>query len=69
MADLPTENDDDQQVTPWDVKAGEKGIDYDKLIDQFGSQRIDPPLLERIGRVTGRKPHRFLRREIFFSHR
>lgn len=32
--------DEDQIVTPWEVSA-EKGIDYDKLITKFGSQRID----------------------------
>ena len=35
MADshlAPAGEDDDQQVTPWEVRAGEKGIDYDKLI-------------------------------------
>ena len=32
---------DGQIVTPWDVEADdEEGIDYDKLIDRFGSQRI-----------------------------
>lgn len=36
---------------------------------QFGSERIDPPLVERIERVTKKNAHRFLRRGIFFSHR
>lgn len=36
---------------------------------QFGSQPIDKELLERIEKVTGRKPHHFLTRGIFFSHR
>ncbi len=33
-----------QQVTPWDVAAsdGTGGVDYDKLIRDFGSQRIEP---------------------------
>lgn len=53
-------------VDPWTV---EGDIDYDKLIDQFGSQRITDDLIERIERVTGHKCHRFLRRNIFFSHR
>jgi len=37
--------------------------------DQFGSQRIDKELLDRIKAVTGKEPHHFLRRKIFFSHR
>ena len=54
------------QVTPWEV-ADE--VDYDKLIREFGCHPIDEALLERIERVTNKKPHHFLRRGIFFSHR
>ncbi|NYZ79505.1 tryptophan--tRNA ligase [Candidatus Micrarchaeota archaeon] len=52
-------------VTPWEV-SGE--VDYDKLIKEFGTKRIDPTLLERIRKHTGTLSH-FLRRGIFFSHR
>ena len=58
----------EQIVDPWTVES-DGAIDYDKLIDQFGSQRLGKDLVERIERVTGRKPHRFLRRGFFFSHR
>ena len=59
-----------QIVTPWDVEADDdEGIDYDKLIDRFGSQRISEELIARLERLTGRKPHPWLRRGIFFSHR
>mmetsp|Transcript_22594 Transcript_22594/g.33369 ORF Transcript_22594/g.33369 Transcript_22594/m.33369 type:complete len:673 (-) Transcript_22594:485-2503(-) len=49
-------------------------IDYDKLVQDFGSQIIHPTLMERLEAGTvgkGRVPrlHRFLRRNIFFSHR
>ena len=44
-------------------------LKWDKLIDQFGTRRIDPALLERFERLTGHKPHVFLRRGMFFSHR
>ena len=47
----------------------DKGIDYDKLIVKFGSSAVDKGLLERLERVTGKPPHHFLRRGIFFSHR
>ncbi|XP_069976955.1 tryptophan--tRNA ligase, cytoplasmic isoform X2 [Penaeus vannamei] len=61
---------DEDIVDPWNVQASSsKGIDYDKLIDRFGSSRIDATLLERFEKVTGQKPHHFLRRGIFFSHR
>lgn len=65
----------DQIVTPWDVHGSvssdgkQQAIDYDKLIDQFGTRRIDAKLLERFEKLTGRKPHVFLRRGMFFSHR
>lgn len=65
----------EQIITPFDVSGGfdEQGrpvaIDYDKLIDRFGSQRIDKALLERFERVTGHKAHRLMRRGMIFSHR
>ncbi|CAN6353050.1 unnamed protein product [Urochloa humidicola] len=58
-----------QVVTPYEVSAAAGGIDYDKLIDQFGCQRIDAAIVGRIARLTSRPPHRFLRRGIFFAHR
>lgn len=62
----PAVAEEKPQVTPWDV---EGDVDYDKLIRDFGCHPIDQTLLERIERVTKTKPHRFLRRGIFFSHR
>jgi len=60
----------EDEVNPWEVTASSnKGIDYDKLIVKFGSSKIDQELLQRFEKVTGRKPHHFLRRGIFFSHR
>eukprot|EP00615_Pteridomonas_danica_P006233 CAMPEP_0114359162 /NCGR_PEP_ID=MMETSP0101-20121206/22809_1 /TAXON_ID=38822 ORGANISM="Pteridomonas danica, Strain PT" /NCGR_SAMPLE_ID=MMETSP0101 /ASSEMBLY_ACC=CAM_ASM_000211 /LENGTH=691 /DNA_ID=CAMNT_0001502565 /DNA_START=46 /DNA_END=2118 /DNA_ORIENTATION=+ len=61
----------DMVVDPWTVTGK---IDYDKLIVQFGSVRIDDVLMKRIEALTvgtGRTKavHRFLRRNIFFSHR
>lgn len=53
-------------VDPWTV---EGNIDYDRLVEQFGSQRITEDIIQRMERLTGKKPHRFLRRGIFFSHR
>ncbi|XP_077995089.1 tryptophan--tRNA ligase, cytoplasmic-like [Glandiceps talaboti] len=57
-------------VDPWSVlSASAKGVDYDKLIKRFGSQKIEPALLERIEKVTGKPPHHLLSRGIFFSQR
>ncbi|MCD4740818.1 tryptophan--tRNA ligase [archaeon] len=55
----------DYVVTPWEVKGS---IDYEKLIKDFGTKKIDDALLKKIEHVTG-KLHYMLRRGIFFSHR
>lgn len=57
-----------QVITPWTVEAA-GGIDYEKLIRDFGCDRIDDALIARVEKLTGRKAHRFLRRGLFFSHR
>lgn len=66
-----SDDDDDMVVNAFEVKGK---IDYTKLVDKFGSKLIDEELLKRIERLTvGRGTvtylHRFLRRDIFFSHR
>eukprot|EP01133_Synstelium_polycarpum_P006677 gene6677-7761_t len=61
--------DENQTITPWEVSSQGGGINYDKLITQFGSTKIDQALIDRFERVTKRKAHHFLRRGIFFSHR
>ena len=59
-----------QEVTPWKVSGGEGGIDYHKLIRDFGCSAITDSLVQRISKLTGgARPHRFLRRGLFFSHR
>ena len=62
---------DDEMIVNIENVSGK--IDYDKLVDQFGSSRITPELLQRMEQVTAKKSgiplHRFLRRNIFFSHR
>eukprot|EP01138_Halocafeteria_seosinensis_P009122 gb/GECG01009323.1/.p1 GENE.gb/GECG01009323.1/~~gb/GECG01009323.1/.p1 ORF type:complete len:621 (+),score=112.44 gb/GECG01009323.1/:1-1863(+) len=57
-----------QLVTPWEVEADD-GVDYNKLLRDFGTSKVDESILERMEKLTGRKPHRFLRRGLFFSHR
>jgi tryptophanyl-tRNA synthetase len=55
----------DMKVTPWEVE-GE--IDYDKLIEKFGTSLITPEILEKIKKITGELPHS-LKVQYFFSHR
>lgn len=52
-------------VTPWEVKGK---VDYEKLLEQFGTSLIDEALLERIRRMFG-ELHYMLRRRLFYSHR
>jgi len=56
---------DDFIVTPWHV---EGDIDYDKLIKQFGTEKLSTQILDRIKKIAG-EDHFMLRRGIFFSHR
>ncbi|MCX8158084.1 MAG: tryptophan--tRNA ligase [Candidatus Diapherotrites archaeon] len=53
------------KVTPWEVKGK---VDYNKLINQFGTKPITDDLIEELEKIAG-KSHFFLRRKIFFSHR
>jgi len=55
----------DFKVTPWEV---EGDIDYNKLIEQFGTQPITSELVDKVEQLVG-EAHPFLRRKIFFSHR
>jgi tryptophanyl-tRNA synthetase len=65
----------EQKITPWDVKGAldDKGqiqaVDYDKLIVQFGSKKLDISIIDRIARLTGKPVHPLIRRGVFFSHR
>ena len=56
---------DEFVVTPWHV---EGDIDYDKLIKQFGTQKISNDILTKLQKITG-EDHFMLRRGVFFSHR
>ena len=56
---------DEFVVTPWHV---EGDIDYDKLIKQFGTQKISNEILTKMQKITG-EDHFMLRRGVFFSHR
>lgn len=64
----------DQKITPWEVEGAvvdgvSQGIDYNKLIEQFGTRKITEETLNRFKEVTGHEPHPFLKRGVFFSER
>ncbi len=71
---MSVEENQAQKINPWEVQ-GEivdgklQAINYNSLIEQFGTKPISDELLLRFERLTGRKPHTFLRRGLFFSHR
>ncbi len=53
------------QITPWKV-TGE--IDYDSLIERFGTRRLTSQILDRMEKHAG-SSHFMLRRGVFYSHR
>jgi tryptophanyl-tRNA synthetase len=74
-ATLPVSKATEQEINPWDVQAAtdEQGnvlaFDYKAISEKWNTKLIDEALLQRFERVTGQKPHRWLRRGLFFSHR
>lgn len=64
--DLPDNNlNSPFKITPWEV---EGNIDYNKLIERFGTQKITDDLLNKIKQLTG-EIHPLLRNLYFYSHR
>jgi tryptophanyl-tRNA synthetase len=74
-ATQPVTKATEQEINPWDVQAATDAdgnvleFDYAAISKQWATKLIDDALLERFERVTGHKPHRWLRRRLFFSHR
>jgi tryptophanyl-tRNA synthetase len=62
---LTDEEKNEMVVTPWEVRGK---IDYERLIQEFGTLPLTGELLKRIEKHTGH-PHLQLRRKLFFSHR
>ena len=57
------------KINPFEV---EGDIDYDRLIEEFGLQKIDDEILNKFKQICdekGIKLHFMLRRKIFFAHR
>lgn len=65
----------EQTIDPYNVSGGvdasgnAKAIDYDRLIEEFGTQRLTEDHITRFESVTGRKAPKLMRRGLFFSHR
>ncbi len=53
------------KVTPWEVSGS---IDYDKLVEEFGTKKIAPGLRKKLVSLAG-EDNVMLKRDFFFSHR
>ena len=52
-------------VTPFDV---EGTVDYDRLVEKFGTEEIDDELKQRISTLAG-EDHLYIKRDFIYSHR
>lgn len=65
----------EQKIDPYTVAGGVdedgnvKAIDYEALRLRFDTPALTEEHLARFERVTGKPPHRLMRRKLFFSHR
>lgn len=65
MSHLADEEKNRMIVTPWEVRGK---VDYERLIQEFGTQPLTNELLQNLSKHTGGL-HLQLRRGLFFSHR
>ncbi len=56
----------EMKVTPYEATGT---IDYDKLIKEFGVEKITTEQINKIKKLTGKEPHFMLKRGIFFANR
>ncbi|KAF1963106.1 Nucleotidylyl transferase [Byssothecium circinans] len=66
--------DTSQDINPWSVTGAivdgkPQAINYNHLVETFGTRLITGDLLQRFKQVTGHEPHVFMRRGLVFSHR
>ncbi len=65
-----TEHEKEVVVDPWADIQGK--VDYDKLIKDFGTEKLDEKLIERLTKDAAKRGlelHHLIRRGVFFSHR
>lgn len=63
--DAAVEGED--EITPYKV-ASKGAIQYEVFREKWGLKSIDQPLIDRIERITGKKVHFWIRRQIFYCH-
>ncbi|PNS19123.1 Tryptophan--tRNA ligase, cytoplasmic [Sphaceloma murrayae] len=65
----------EQKIDPYTVAGAKnadgtvKAIDYEELRQKFNTPALTEEHLKRFEQVTGKPPHRLMRRKLFFSHR
>lgn len=65
----------EQKIDPYTVSGGTdehgnaKALDYEALRQRFDTPALTDEHLKRFEKVTGKPPHRLMRRKLFFSHR
>ncbi|GAM91006.1 hypothetical protein ANO11243_090530 [Dothideomycetidae sp. 11243] len=65
----------EQRIDPFNVQGARdaegnvKALDYEALRQRFNTPALTDEHLKRFEQVTGKPPHRLLRRKLFFSHR
>ena len=64
-SDSNSDNFKESKITPWEVQ-GE--INYDKLIETFGTKPITSDILQKVQKLAG-DVHPLLKLNYFFSHR
>jgi len=62
---LADKDEDEMIVTPWEVRGK---VDYERLIQEFGTQPLTEELLQKLARHTDGL-HLQLARKLFYSHR
>ena len=63
------ENNNNVLVTPFTTQGKFTTDVYDNLIHKFGVSKMSFDLVDRFVKLTGKQPHRLLRRNLFFAHR
>ena len=66
MDNKDDDNNEEFHVDPWTI---EGKVDYDKLIKQFGCQKVTPKMLVKYQQLTGVRPHAMIRRGLYYAHR
>lgn len=65
----------EQRIDPFNVEGARdaqgniKALDYEALRQRFDTPALTEEHLKRFEQVTGKAPHRLMRRKLFFSHR